>query len=138
MGKYTQDQNDAYNDILEAGTLATISRVVYSSYDEVEGEGVISAVPTDPAPVVNLPASESLSQQFENKIIEDYKKGKVRFFYVGAKDLTFELESGDLLFFKSKVWELVGATSLDPDGTTPILYIIAVKASNLSALPVVP
>ena len=137
MAKYTQEQNDTYTDILDAGTLATISRVA-SSYDETEGEQTVTAIQTDSVAVVNLPASTSLSQQFENKIIEDYKKGKVRFFYAAAKGVTFEPESGDLLFFKSKVWELVGATSLDPDGTTPILYIFAVRASNLSALPVVP
>lgn len=137
MGKYTQDQTDAYNDILEAGILATISRVI-SSYDETEGQQTITSIQTDPVAVVNLPASVSLSQQFENKIIEEYKKGKVRFFYAAAKGVTFEPETGDLLFFKSKVWELAGSTSLDPDGTTPILYIFAVKASNLSALPVVP
>ena len=62
MGKYTQEQNDAYNDILEAGTLAQISRVV-STYDETEGEQTVTAVQTDPVAVVNLPASESLSQQ---------------------------------------------------------------------------
>ena len=105
---------------------------------QIEGEEVITAAQTDPAAVVNLPASTSLAQQFENQIIEDYKKGKIRFFYMAAKGITFEPESGDLLFFKSRVWELAGATSLDPDGTTPILYIIAVRASNLSALPTVP
>lgn len=137
MGKYTQDRNDAYTDILEAGVLASISRVT-SSYDETEGQETITAVQTDTVAVVNLPASESLAQQFENRIIEDYKKGKVRFFLVAAKGLTFEPESGDLLFFNSKVWELDGATPLDPDGTTPIIYNIAVRDSNLSALPTVP
>lgn len=135
MADYRQNQNSAYTSILNAGTLATVSRVS-SSYDEVEGVPVVSAVQTDPVAVVNLPASESLAQQFENKIIEDYKKGKTRFFYAAAKGLTLEPESGDLLFFKSKVWELVGSTGLEPDGTTPIIYIFAVKVSNLSEIPV--
>lgn len=137
MAKYTQEQNDTYTDILEAGILATLSRVA-SNYDEVEGVEDITAVQTDPAAVVNLPATSALAQQFENKIIEGYKKGKVRFFYMAAKGLTFEPEPGDLLFFNSKVWDVAGATSLNPDGTTPILYIVAVMASNLPALPVVP
>lgn len=137
MADYTEDINSAYTDILDAGTLATLSRVT-SSYDPAAGERTVTNVQTDSAAVVNLPASTSLSQQFENKIIEDYKKGKIRFFYVAAKGLTFEPEAGDLLFFKSKVWELAGATGLDPDGASPILYIIAVRASALSALPTVP
>lgn len=134
MADYTQDQTDAYTDILDAGVLATISRVS-SSYDAVEGERTVTAVQTESVAVVNLPASTSLSQQFENRIIEDYKKGKIRFFYAAAKGLTIEPESGDLLVFNSKVWELAGSTGLDPDGTTPIIYIFAVRASNLSALP---
>lgn len=137
MGKYTQDQTDTYDSILEAGTLATLSRVT-SSYDATEGEEIITDVQIDPVAVVNLPASTSLSQQFENRIIEDYKKGKIRFFYMAAKGLTFEPKAGDLLFFKSKVWDLAGATTLDPDGTTPVLYVIAARASGLSVLPVAP
>lgn len=137
MAKYTEDINGAYGDILEAGILATLSRVT-STYDETEGEETVTGVQTDPVAVVNLPASESMRQQFENRIIEDYKKGKIRFFLIAAKGLTFELESGDLLFFNSKVWEVAGATPLDPDGASPIIHTIAVRASNLSALPVVP
>lgn len=136
MAKYTPEQDSAYVDILEAGALATISCVT-STYDAVGGSETVTAVQTDPVAVVNLPASVSLSQQFENRIIEDYKKGKIRFFYAAAKGVTFEPVAGDLLFFNLKVWELAGATSLNPDGTTHILYIIAVRSSNLSALPVV-
>lgn len=129
MGKYTQEQNDAYKDILEAGALAQISRL-FSTYDEVEGEQVATSIKTDSAAVVNLPGSTSLAQQFENQILEDFKKGKIRFFYVAAKGLTLEPESGDYLVLNGKVWDVAGATPLNPDmGSTPILYIVGVKAS---------
>jgi hypothetical protein len=137
MADYTEDINGAYTDILDAGTLATLSRVE-STYDEVEGVPVVTAVQTDSVAVVQLPASTALSQQFENQIIEDYKKGKIRFFYTAAKGMTFEPGPGDLLFFISTVWELAGATPLNPDGVQPIIYIFAVRVSNLVALPVVP
>lgn len=138
MGKYTQEQNDAYMDILEAGTLATISRVA-STYDEVEGEQVPTSIKTDPAAVVSFPASGGTVQAFDNRVIEDYKKGKIRFFYVAAKGLTFEPESGDYLVVNGKVWDIAGATMLNPDmGSTPIFYTVGVKASNLSILPEVP
>ena len=137
MGKYTQDQIDAYNDILEAGVIATISRVS-STYDEVEETEIITDVQTDDAAVVSFPASSGTVQAFDNRVIEDYKKGKIRFYYVAGLNITFEPEPGDLLFFNSKVWEIAGTTPLDPDGTTPILYTMGVKVSNLDALPVVP
>ncbi len=137
MPKYTPHQNRAYKSIFRAGLLATVSRVT-ADYDAVEGTRTITAVQTDTVAVVNLPASESLSQSFEDYVIEEYKKGKIRFFLLGGKNATFELESGDLLYFKDAVWELVGSTGLDPDGTTPIMFTIAVRASTLSALPVVP
>ena len=133
---YTEIQNVASDLIKDFGTAAPLSRVT-SDYDPVDGARTITAVQTDTTNLVNLPASNSLAQQFENRIIEEYKKGKIRFFYVAAKGMTFEPESGDLLFYESKVWELDGATPLNPAGT-PIYYIIAVKTSNLSAIPTVP
>jgi TusA-related sulfurtransferase len=137
MGKYTQDQNDAYNDILEAGILASISRVT-STYDEVEETEVVTAVQTDPAAVMTFPASAQMMKPYDSAFIEDYKKGKNLFFYVAAKGLTFDPAPGDLLLFNSKVWELSGVTVLNPDGATPIIYTMGVKDSKLAALPVVP
>ena len=137
MGKYTADQNCAYNDILEAGILATISRVS-STYDEVEEDETITAVTTDTIAVCTVPASSEMLRPYENRFIEDYKKGKNRFFLVAGKGLSFELEPGDLLYFDSKVWEVEGSIPLNPDGTTPIMYTMGVKPSNLDALPVVP
>jgi hypothetical protein len=137
MADYTQDQNDAYNDILAAGILATISRVS-STYDETEEIEVITAVQTDTTAVCTVPASAEMLRPYENRFIEDYKKGKIRFFLVAGKGLTFELEPGDLLYFDSKVWEVEGSIPLNPDGTTTIMFTMGVKPSNLDALPTVP
>lgn len=137
MSDYTEDINGAYDDILDAGIAATISRVS-STYNEVEETEVITAVTTDITAVVSFPASSGTVQAFDNRIIEDYKKGLIRFFYVAAKNLTFEPEPGDLLYFNSKVWEIAGTTPLNPNGAQPIFYTMGVKPSNLSALPVVP
>lgn len=136
MGKYDAEINDAYNDILAAGTLATLSRVT-SSYDAVAGEKIVTAIQTDSVAVVSFPASSGTVQAFDNRIVEEYKKGKIRFFYVAAKGLNFEPEAGDLLFVKNKVWEVAGTTPLDPDCASPILYTLGAKVSNLSALPTV-
>lgn len=133
---YNAAQVTAQNLIKRFGSSGTISRVE-SSYDEVAGERVVSAVNTDPVSLVNLPASTALAQQFENGIIEEYKKGKIRFFYVAAKGMTFEPEAADLLYYDGTVWELAGATPLNPAGT-PVYYTIGVRASNLSELPTVP
>ena len=135
MADYTPEQDGAYTDILDAGVLASISRVT-ATYDAVEGEMTVTHVQTDTGALVNLPGSQSLAQNFENHVLEDYKKGKIRFFYLAAKGLTFEPETGDLLTFKNKIWEIAGATGLEPDGVTPIMYTIAARASNLSTLPV--
>jgi len=137
MADYTDDINSAYDDILDAGTSATISRVS-STYNEVEETEVITAIKTDATAVVSFPASSQMLAPYENDFIQDYRKGKNRFFYVAAKGLTFEPEPGDLLYFNSKVWEIAGATPLNPNGVQPILYAMGVKPSNLSSLPVVP
>lgn len=133
---YKASQDTAQRLIKQFGFTAIFARV-FSTYDEVEGERTITDVQTDTPAVVNLPASISLAQNFENRVIEEFKKGKIRFFYAEAKSMTFEPESGDLLFFDSKVWEVAGATPLNPAGT-PIYHTLAVRASNLSAIPMVP
>ena len=138
MADYTEDQNCAYDQILDAGILATVSRVTYSDYDPVEETGTISAVTTDTVAVCTVPMSDEMKKPYDNRFIEDYKKGKARFFLVAGKGLTFDLEPGDLLFFNSKVWEVEGSIPLAPDGTTVIMYTMGVKVSNLSALPTVP
>jgi len=136
MGKYTADQNDAYDDILAAGVEATISRVD-STYDEVEETEVITSVFTDPTAVCTVPASTQMLAPYDNHFIEGYAKGESLFFLVAGKGITFQPGPGDLLFFNDKVWEIAGTTKLDPDGTTPIMYTMGVKTSNLDALPVV-
>lgn len=137
MSDYTDDINDAYDDILAAGIAATITRVA-STYDPVAETETITAVTTDTTAVVTVPASSEMLKPYDNGFIEDYRKGRNRFFLVAAKSMTFEPEPGDLLYFNSRVWEIAGTTPLNPNGSQPIIYTMGVKASNLSALPVVP
>jgi len=133
---YAKAQALAKRLISKYGDTTTVSRVV-STYDPVEADKVVSSVQTDPVVAVTLPANANTIAAFENNLIEDYKKGKIRFFYTTADELTFPIESGDLLIWEGKVLEVAGASPLSPAGT-PVYYTVGARVSTLSALPVVP
>jgi hypothetical protein len=132
---YTQEQNDAYLSILEAGVLTKLNRVL-SSYDPVEGGETVTDVYQSNAAIVALPSTSSISQQYETSFIEDLKIGRARFFYLAGKGLVFLPQPGDLLLFQGMYWDVVGSSPLDPDGATPILYTLGVRQSQITTINV--
>ena len=113
---YVKAQKLAFDLIDKFGQQTPIVRV-FSDYDEVEGTRTITGYYLTIGTVVSLPATNGRIQAFDNRKREDLKQGKLRFFYVAAKDLAFEPVANDFFFFEGCVWDMQGATPLDPAGT---------------------
>ena len=100
-----------------------------SDYDPVSGAVSNQIAQAQEATVVSLPSGSLTGINFDNRFKEDLKKGKIRFFYVAAKGLSFEPESGDTFIFEGSVWDIVGTTPLNPAGI-PVIYTMAGRISG--------
>ena len=134
---YEQEQTEAYNDILEAGFLGQVMRISLGTVDFVTDEKTDTQEIYSPAAMISLPASKGTIQAFDNRFSEDLVKGKIRFFMVAAKGITFELESGHYLIAQGVVYEVLGATPLKPSDTT-ILYNVGCMPSGRDDLTIPP
>jgi hypothetical protein len=99
------------------------------TYDPVAGSTTGGSEAQSPATVVNLPASQSINQKFQNTFLEASQKGQIDFYLVAAKGLTFAPEGGDLLLIDGSYQDVKGATELSPSGT-PVLYWIATSTGG--------
>lgn len=125
---YDKTADTALRLLTKFGRAATIARRT-GTYDPVAGSTSGAAEEESPATVVNLPASQSLNQKFQNAFLEESQKGQVDFYLVAAKGLTFTPEGGDLLLIDSSYQDVKGATELSPSGT-PVLYWIATSTGG--------
>ena len=126
---YEQEQIDAYKDILESGFLGQVLKVTPGTVDFVTDEEVGETKTYSPAAMISLPTSNGFSSAFDNQYSEELIKGKIRFFMVAAKDIPFEMESGQYLIAQGEIFDVLGATPLKPSDTT-ILYNVGCMASG--------
>ena len=126
---YIAAQKTALRLIAKFGHATSLARVTGESYDPVTGAASGGSNTVTDATVVSLPASGETVQAFDNRFKEDLKRGKIRFFYIAAKDLGFEPQPGDVLLFEGSTWDLAGSTPLNPAGT-PLYYTVGVRASG--------
>lgn len=125
---YQNAQNTALRLIDQFGQSTKLVRVS-GDYDPVSGQPSGETLAVSDATVVSLPASAGTVQASDNRFREDLKKGKIRFFYIAAAGLEFEPEGGDLLLFERGVWDIAGATPLNPAGI-PILFTVGCRSSG--------
>lgn len=123
---YQNAQNTAQRLIKQFGVATKLARVS-GSYDPVTGATSSESTQTTDATVVSLPTTNSLGLKGDDKFMEDLKRGKVRGFYVAAKDLTFEPQSGDFLLFQGAILDIAAVTPLNPAGT-PVLFSIGCRS----------
>jgi hypothetical protein len=76
--------------------------------------------------MVTVPASGGTVQAFDDRMREDYVKGRLRFFLCAAVQtdgsaLDFIPSAGDIIIFEGSKWEISGNTPLNPAGT-PVLH----------------
>ncbi|MDB9741454.1 hypothetical protein OAB00_01225 [Akkermansiaceae bacterium] len=91
-------------------------RIVSNDYNAITGESSIDSYYLSNATVVTLPITGGNTLNGDNKFKEDLSKGKIRFFYVAAKNLNFKPEAGDKIFFEGDCYDIAGATPLEPAG----------------------
>lgn len=128
---YIRAQNTALGLIDKFGQKLKIVRVDNSEYDPISGAVSNPTLYQTDSTVVTLPAGSGNSS-FDNRFKEELKAGKIRFFYVAAKGLSFAPKQGDHLLFENGVWDIAGTTPLNPAGT-PVLYTLGCRVGNISS-----
>jgi len=128
---YIKAQQTAFRLIDKFGQQTPIVRV-FSDYNEVEGTRTITGYFLTVGTVVALPGRSGV-EKFDNYNREDLKQGKLRFFYVAAKNLEFEPVANDFFFFEGCVWDMQGATPLNPAGTR-IMFTAGCKQGDKNHL----
>ncbi|MCM8534222.1 MAG: hypothetical protein NE330_23870 [Lentisphaeraceae bacterium] len=128
---YEQERDEAYQDILEDGFLGEVIRTTKTGKDLVQDTDTTTTT-RDPAAMLSLPVNSGKST-FDNRYDEDLRKGKIRFYMVAAKGISFELESGDYLLAQGVLYEVIGATPFQPSDTI-IFYNVGCKKSTKQGL----
>jgi len=114
---YRNAQKTADRLIKQFGFKLPVLKPVYE-FDPVSGLNTVVSIQVSTNNSVSLPASSGTVQAFDNKFKEDLKKGKIRFLYISSKELSFEIEAGDLVIFENRLWHIAGATPLNPAGVS--------------------
>jgi len=131
---YEASRKTASQLIANFGVKTQIHRVA-STYDQVTGEDSVDSVAATDINLVSLPASKGTIQAFDNRQLEGLTLDQLRFFMVEALASGFEPTGSDLIQFDGKIWEIVGATPLNPSGAKNLLFNVGAKRSALTAIP---
>ena len=124
MGKfnYTAAETTAARLIDKFGETVNLLRYD-ATYDPVTGQTSSEVSQITEATLVSLPASNGTVEPFDNQMKEAFIQGKLRFFIVAAKNLSFLPLPGDYISFESALWEIIGSTPLNPAGTALIFRV---------------
>jgi hypothetical protein len=108
------------------GSLSTINR--FSDTPNVVAGSVARVVTkTQRLPAVILPASGGTLEAFDVRFMSDVKDSTdVRFSLVAAKGSTFQPEPKDEVTILGQVWQVMGCTPLNINGT-PLIYSVGLK-----------
>jgi len=125
---YSKAEATALRLMDQFGETVDISRYD-ATYDPVSGQTSSEVSQIGAATLVSLPASSGTVSGFDNEMKEAFILGKLRFFIVAAKDLSFLPLPGDYINFEAALWEIMGSTPLNPAGT-PLLFNIGAQLGN--------
>jgi len=123
--KYQEEIDSAYEDLLAAGGLITITRTPKTI-------NLVTGAKTDGTPVswdmaaAVFPATQNKIKQFDNGATEEFVADKHRYVLGAGKNSEFDPEAGDVMVFENASWFVVGCTPLKPDGVA-IIYKIGVR-----------
>ena len=127
---YIKAQNSALNLINKFGTSTKLARVS-SSYDPVEGVQTSIASAVTDAEVVALPGGSSITS-FDERYQAELVKGKARFFYIAHLGLTFAPETGDVIKWENRTYDVIGSNPLNPSEAVPVMYNVGCVESTKS------
>jgi len=122
---YNQIAKTAYRLVSNAGLSCVVESKKARSVDKIEGTVVDGSITREDAKIVFLPASNGTIQNFEQRLKEDFVKGRARYAIMAAKDVT-PPEISDEVVVGSDRYSVVGSTPLDPAGT-PLIYPLGLR-----------
>lgn len=113
--------------------LTRITRVT----DIVEGAAVETSREVGLLDAVTVPASKGTVAAFDERTLDDMRKGKLRFFIAAASTAPFSPLPNDYIEFEDRIWIINGSTPLNPNGT-PVIYKFGVRLTSDSLLHTMP
>ena len=133
---YTRMAAQALRQIRDAGTTATLSRKTGGTFDPIAGTfSEAQDTTTGTIDCVILTYTEKGVRQLitgtieaDNKVMRAFVQGRLRRLIIAASTAPFEPTNGDTVTnLESATWEILGCNPLKPDGTTPLIYTVAVE-----------
>ncbi len=115
----------------------TVNMLRYTTtYDPIAGAASNEKSQVAAVKLVSIPATNDTIQSFDNDTAQDFVQGKLRFFLIAAQDIGFTPLSGDYIGFEDALWEVSGATPINPAGIA-LLYRVGVRLSNKAPTDIV-
>jgi hypothetical protein len=133
---YSRVAAKALRQIRDAGTTAILSRKTGGTFDPVAGTFSVGQDTTTGAiDCLILTYTEKGVRQLitgtieaDNRVIKAFTQGRLRRLLIAGSTAPFEPTNGDVVTgLESATWEVLGCNPLKPDGTTPLLYTVAVE-----------
>lgn len=133
---YTRVAAQALRQIRDAGTTATMSRNTGGTFDPVTGTfSADQDTTTGTIDCVILTYTEKGVRQLitgtieaDNRVMRAFIQGRLRRLIIAASTAPFEPSNGDTVTgLESSTWEVIGCNPLKPNGTTPLIYTVAVE-----------
>jgi hypothetical protein len=133
---YPEIAQQALDQIRDAGTTATLSRKTGGTFDPVAGTfSAAQDTTTGAIDCVILTYTEKGVRRLitgtieaDNRVMKAFVQGRLRRLLIAGSTAPFEPTNGDVVTgLESATWEVLGCNPLKPDGTTPLLYTVAVE-----------
>jgi hypothetical protein len=124
MADYSKDAAEALAAIKEAGKEFEIFRPS-PVFDDISGIPTDAATPKGKITAVVLPYSKNLAS-LDDSLKEALVKGKLRKLLAAAQGAPFVPQALDVVNINGTQWQVIGNTPLAPDGTTPIIFTMAI------------
>jgi hypothetical protein len=133
---YARVAAQALRQIRASGTTATMTRKAGGTFDPIAGTfSTGQDTTTGSIDCVILTYTEKGVRQLitgvieaDNKVMRAFVQGRLRRLIIAASTAPFEPSNGDTVTgLESSTWEVLGCNPLKPNGTTPLIYTVAVE-----------
>jgi hypothetical protein len=133
---YEEIAAQALAQIRDAGTTATMTRKSGGTFEPIGGTFSASqTTTTGTIDCVVLTYTEKGVRllitgtiEADNRVMKAFVQGRLRRLIIAASTAPFEPTNGDVITgLESATWEVIGCNPLKPNGTTPLIYTVAIE-----------
>jgi hypothetical protein len=133
---YAEIAAQAFAQIRDAGTTATMTRKSGGTFEPIGGTFSASqTTTTGTIDCVVLTYTEKGVRllitgtiEADNRVMKAFVQGRLRRVIIAASTAPFEPTNGDVITgLESATWEVIGCNPLKPNGTTPLIYTVAIE-----------